>query len=294
MARFFTREKHRLSALKQTPNYSLMEEKEQQGSSVATKKKKNRRMRTGDIGWYEKKLLQAGFDIPPRLYVAACSGLSLLAGVIVYPVGIILSLFCSLMLAYFLLVGYLEDRATKRKRKVVPQLAPFIDGIASGLSTGFNVEQAIVQAAEGVPPGLLRTELERVVRALNAGFGVREAITVLKDRISGREVTSLAVALNLFATMGGHVLEPFRRLASKIREQQAVLERANRDLVMVKQSFYLIIGISFGVPALMIVIQPQYFAEAFNDIVGRVVIQIGAILILISIMVFRKITRLKL
>ena len=189
--------------------------------------------------------------------------------------------------------GYLEERAQKRKGKIIPQLAPFIDAIASALSSGLNIEAAIVTSAESVPPGLLRTELEKVISAINRGFSVREAMGVLRERIVGREITSLAVALTLFASMGGSVLEPFRRLARKLREQQTVADRAVRDLVMVKQAFYVLFFLSVSAPGILMLVRPGYMNQAFSDPLGRIVLQMGAVMIILAYMVFKKITNLK-
>ena len=163
-------------------------------------------------------LIRAGVKISPLVYGAAATLASVFAGYIGLSLGIVLCLFITCACAQYLFIGYLEERALKRRKQVIPHLAPFIDGLASALSTGFNLEGAVVQAAQGVPPGLLRTELNRVVNALNQGLTIKEAVGVLRDQISGREVTSLVVSLGLFSTMGGHVLEPFRRLARKIRQ----------------------------------------------------------------------------
>ena len=107
----------------------------------------------------------------------------------------------------------------------MPLLPAFIDGLATALSTGFNLEGAVAQASEGVPQGLLRDELQTINQAISNGVPLTEAFSSLKQRICGNEVTSLAVALTLFAGMGGRVLEPFHRLGDKIREQQKIAEK---------------------------------------------------------------------
>ncbi len=93
--------------------------------------------------------------------------------------------------------------------------------------------------------------------------------------------------------MGGHVLEPFRRLAEKIREQHVVVEKAGRDLVMVRQAFYIIFGLSLLVPLLLIVVQPDYIGKASSDPIGRIMLQVAAMMVCSAIIGFKKITNLK-
>jgi len=284
------RERDRLGLLKQPSALSVPEEDK---SRKAVPRRRQRREQA-QLSWYARKLSQAGIEIPARVYVAIAVLIGLAGLFLAANLGWFLAIFVAVALTHFLLFGYLEDRAVKRKKKVIPQLAPFIDGLASALSTGFNLEGALAQATQGVPPGLLRDELDRMVKALSAGFTVREAISLLKERISGREIISLVVALSLFSTMGGTVLEPFRRLAKKIREQQTVVERAGRDLVMVKQAFYLIFFLALGAPLVLMAVQPSYLRDAVHDSLGRFILQLGVVLILVALLGFRKITNLKL
>jgi tight adherence protein B len=242
---------------------------------------------------FQKKLMRAGIKRSARTYIFIWLVIASLAAFVVSKLGMPLSVFVFGMLLYYGFSDYLEEKANKRKKKIVPQLPGFIDGLASALSTGFNIEGAIIQASHSVPPGLLRDELDKVVAALNRGFSVSEAMGILRERLTGREITSLVVALGLFSTMGGHVLEPFRRLAQKIREQHVVTEKAGRDLVMVRQAFYIIFGLSLLVPLLLIVVQPDYIGKAMNEPVGRVMFQVAAMMVCSALIGFKRITNLK-
>lgn len=283
------REKARLELLKKAASSQA----EDQSAKKKSAKQKKQRFKNGPKGPFARKLTQAGIPLPPQLYVPLVLCIVLGAGYIASFLGIILSSCLSLFLLHYLLISYPDDRARKRKMRVVPLLPPFIDGIASALGTGFNIEAAITQAAQAVPNGLLRKELDRVVDALHKGFTVKEAIGLLKDRVSGKEITSLVVALDLFSSMGGHVLEPFRRLAIKIREQQHVIEKASRDLVIVKQAFKILFFLSIAAPGMLVMIQPTYLSAAYADALGRIVLQLGALMILIALVIFRRITDVK-
>jgi Flp pilus assembly protein TadB len=236
-------------------------------------------------GSYSQKLLRAGITL-----------VLIFSFILAYPanfLGFPLFLFTYSASCFYLLRWHPEERAAKRQAKVIPHLAPFIDGLASALATGFNLEGAIAQASYGVPSGLLRSELDKVVGALNKGFTLSEATQVLRQGLSGKEVISLVIALNLFASLGGQILEPFRRLSSKIREQQTVLDRARRDLVMVKQAFYIIFGLAVLAPIFLIFVQPSYLKDAAQDATGRLLLQAGVMMIVVSLLIFKKITGLK-
>ncbi|MCB0339318.1 MAG: type II secretion system F family protein, partial [Bdellovibrionales bacterium] len=209
-------------------------------------------------GSYDERLLQAGIAMSKEIYVPVVFICSLGMGYLATSVGMLLGIFVSGIMAHYLCFVYIRERSIKRRRMVIPLLPGFIDGLASALSTGFNLEGAVAQAVQAVPSGLLRDELDRVVLGISRGLTVEEAFSGLKRRIAGREITSLAVALVLFSGMGGRMLEPIRRLARKTREQQTVVERANRDLVQIRQAFWIIAFLSVFAPAALLIVAPNY------------------------------------
>lgn len=281
------RESTRFKLLKQTSSADILEEKDQ------PKAEEVREIKPVQRGKFARKLLQAGVRTSPQMYLGISFILAISAAILAWFMGPILGLASFFAVLYFMLAVRLDERASKRQKQVIPQIAPFIDGLATALSTGFNVESAIAQASHTVPPGILRSELDRVCVALNKGFSVKDSLSMLRERIIGKEITSLVVSLALFATMGGTVLEPLKRLARKIREQQTVTERANRDLVMVKQAFYLLFMLSLGIPGLLMLVEPTYLSAALQDSFGRIIIQIGGLLIIASVVGFKQITNIK-
>ncbi|MBX7136522.1 MAG: type II secretion system F family protein [Oligoflexia bacterium] len=242
---------------------------------------------------FTKRLHRAGVEMDPRLFVLSTLLIAAAVGYLASLLGWLLGACTFAVLLHYLFFGYLEERAQKRKRKVIPLLPSFIDGLAAALGTGFNIDAAIVHATLGVPDGILRSELDKVSASLNAGLGVKEALSYLGERITGREITALVVCISLFASLGGHELEPFRRLAAKIREQQIITEKAGRDLIMVKQAFFIIFCLALGVPVILLLITPEYLAGAYHDAVGRIILQVGEILVLFALVGFKRMTSLR-
>jgi Flp pilus assembly protein TadB len=279
------RERERLQLLKAT---SISDE-------VLDGKKKTSKYRAVLVakGSFDERLLQSGIELPGKVFLFLAFVVAVAAGQLGMLLGPFLAFYTFCLTFYYVAHAYIDERMIQRRNIVVPQLPAFIDGLASALGTGFNTEGAIIQAAQGMPPGLLRTELDRVVSALNKGMTIVESIALLKQRIEGREIISLCVALQLFSSMGGTMLEPFRRLAAKIRQQQQVVEKAARDLVQVKQAFLIILVLSVGVPGVLGIIQPSFISKSLNDSLGLIIFQ-GAVMIQLgAVIVFRKWTAIR-
>jgi Flp pilus assembly protein TadB len=243
---------------------------------------------------YPRLLVHAGISIPEKTYLTCGYALAAVLGLAAATLGWFMAIGSALAAGYYFILLFPEERVAARKRRVLRQLPPFIDSIVASLSAGANLEIAMLQASAGVPPGLLHDELSRMCTAMQSGFSLREAALLLRERVPGQEIVALVVALSLFSAVGGTALDPFQRLALKLREQHQVAERATRDLVMVKQSFYLLFVLALAVPPILMAVEPQYFTEAFAAPASRLLIQSGALGVLGCAIVFKKLTAFRL
>lgn len=244
-------------------------------------------------GSYEEKLAQAGIDLPRGIYFGLVAVVSLVAGYLGSLLGGALATFCAILIAYFMLSCLPGELAEKRRRKMVPQLPSFLDAMTAALSTGFSIDAALAQGAQAVPNGFLRDELENAVHLMRSGMTIDEAFRRTRQRLTGREIISVITAIDLFASMGGRMLDPFERLGSKMRDQERALERANRDLVQIKQAFMIIGGLSVLAPLAVFFMQPSYMITGVADPLGRMILQIAIMVELTCIFVFRRMVNLK-
>ncbi len=240
------------------------------------------------VGSLDERLFQAGIVVPKSIFLLVTTAISLFAGYIGFFLGAILGVFAFGATEFYCLTIYLDERAAKRRNKVLPHLPGFIDGLASALGTGFNLEAAVIQATESVPLGILRAELDRVVSGIKSGLPLDQAMLTLKRRVAGKEVLALGVSVVLFHDLGGRMLEPFRRLAEKVREQQTVVSKANRDLVQVRLAFNIILFLSVVAPAALMAVKPDYLYLALSDSFGRLLIQIAVIMQLVALLFFKR------
>ncbi|MCB9029533.1 MAG: type II secretion system F family protein [Deltaproteobacteria bacterium] len=244
-------------------------------------------------GSYDEKLAQAGIELPQNIYIATVVTISLFVGFLGLQLGLVLGIYSFVLVTYFLLFPYLDEKADKRRRMILPQIPSYIDGLMAALGSGSSLEAALAHGTQAVPDGLLRQELETACNSLKSGMTIEEAFEGVRVSIQGREVISLIAALSLFSNMGGRMLEPFQRLAQKIREQQHAVEKATRDLVQVRQAFIILSGLSILAPLLIMIIQPDYLVEAYEDALGRIVLQIAIIMEITALFVYRKIVHIK-
>ncbi|MBL7662678.1 type II secretion system F family protein [bacterium] len=269
-----------------------------QGLTAAqkTEKQQSQKKTTKDAkrGSYSERLLQAGIYLPSSVYIVGIMLVAIFFGILMGRyIGPLAGLIFIPACLYYFLDVYLVARAEKRRRDAVMQLPGFVDALSASLQTGYNMEKAIDHATVALPQGVFKRELRRVTELLDKGVALDDALIVISNRITGQEIVSLLVTIRLFSDMGGRVLEPFRRLGFKIREQQAVLERAQRDLVGTKQAFFVIFGLSIIVPISLLSTQPDYLQQAFADPRIGLVMQLAIVIQLVCFLLFKHFTTLK-
>ena len=244
-------------------------------------------------GSFTEKLLQAGLEMPRWLYLSLVFTSGLLVAYLALFLGPILATYSFGLYCYYFLVTYIEERSQKRRKIIVPQIPSFLDGLTTALNTGYSIDAALLQGAQSIPEGILRSELENAINLLNSGMTVDEAFKRLRQRIVGREIISIVTAIDLFSSMGGRMLDPFERLGRKMRDQQHALARAGRDLVQIKQAFIIIGALSVLAPFAVFLMQPTYIMSALNDSFGRLILQCSVMVEITAIFIFKNMINLK-
>jgi len=265
---------------------------------IKKKKKKRETVKLGERtvarGSYDERLLQGGINLPSSVYVTLVILLSAaVLMVLTNSIGLLVGICAGPCFAYYMFVQFPNARSYKRRREAIPQLPAFVDTLGASLGTGYTMEDAFKHAAVSLPNGVLKKEMQRAVKMLEKNLPIHEALDYLLGKISGREIISLVITIKLFSDMGGRVLTPFQRLGYKIRDQQVILERASRDLVGVKQAFYVIFGLAMFVPASLLVSDPQYILSALEHDTVKWVVQGAVVVQLVCFMLFKQFTAIR-
>src|SRR5262245_60408527 len=74
------------------------------------------------VGSYEEQLAQAGIVLPKEVYFGIVCFAMLIFGYLGALLGKLLALFAAALVGYYLLRCLPDERAQKRRRKIVPQL----------------------------------------------------------------------------------------------------------------------------------------------------------------------------
>lgn len=132
----------------------------------------------------------------------------------------------ALSIAFGALSGYiypilwLRDRVTARRREILKSMPFYLDIITLCVEAGLNLQGAINQGVLKGPKGVLRDELQRVLRDIRAGKPRAESLRGLAQRVNEPGVTNFVAAIIQAERMGMSLGPVLRAQADQQRSER--------------------------------------------------------------------------
>jgi tight adherence protein C len=222
------------------------------------------RLSLPEDGWEQSALrtrfMNAGWRHPaaPKLYFAAKTLLALalpalVAGLAARSGHLLLVLFSSAAIGYYLPNGVLARRAETRQRDIFESLPDALDLLTICVEAGLSMERALAKVAGEIhiKSLALAQELQLVLIEMRSGFSKERALRNLALRSGVEDVDALVAMLVQAERFGTSMGDSLRVHADNLRRKRAVVAQEAAAKVALKLLFPLIFCIF---PALMIVL----------------------------------------
>ncbi len=115
---------------------------------------------------------------------------------------------------------WLRDRLAARRSEVLKTLPFFLDIITLCVEAGLNMQGAIVQAVAKGPKGVLRDELQRVMRDIRAGKPRATALRDMAQRLGEPSISNFTTAVIQAESMGMNLGPVLRAQADQRRSER--------------------------------------------------------------------------
>src|SRR5438093_8661303 len=193
---------------------------------------------------------------------------------------------------YFLPGFYVRYRQGKRIKKFNAQLGDALTLLSNALKAGYSFAQAIDTVAKNaVPP--IGDEFGRAVREMNLGGSPDEALSNITKRIASADFDLVATAYSIHRTVGGNLAEILDNIAYTIRERVRIKGEIQTLTAQAKASGTIITALPILLAAFMFFVTPAYFAPMFGNIIGWILLAIGAFMIFIGNLIIRRIVAIE-
>jgi tight adherence protein B len=220
--------------------------------------------------------------------IGTCLGLGVALFVLRDPVS---GLF-GFIIGYFLPRIWVGRRISGRLGSFNKQLPDTIVLLSNSLRAGSSFLQSIeLVSREGAPP--MSEEMGRVVREVNLGLGMEEALSNLVRRIKSEDLDLMVTAIGIQQQVGGNLAEILDTIAFTIRERVRIKGEINTLTAQGRVSGYLVAFLPIGLGAALNAINPAFMQPLFTETIGRILIGVGAVMMTIGFFAIKKITDIK-
>lgn len=165
-------------------------------------------------------LAQADLKLRPAEYVAAIVIAAFLLGFFAWAIGgqNIVSAMIGAVVGAMAPRIYMRRQQSKRLVTFGNQLPDMLNLVVNGLRAGYSTMQAL-EAVSKELPAPLSVEFARVVKEMQLGIGMEEAMGNLHRRIPSEDLDLIITAINVQREVGGNLAEILDTISYTIRER---------------------------------------------------------------------------
>lgn len=178
---------------------------------------------------------------------------------------------------YFAPSLYFKLQRKRRREKLNEQIVAAIEMIANALRAGTNFTQALALVPKEMPAPIAQ-ELTLVLREMELGVSLEEALKHLAKRVQSEEYDLVVTATNIARETGGNLAEVFDRIAHTIRSRNEVLGKIQAQTAEGKMQGIFVGALPLLLGAALLVLDPDQVKPMFTTTLGYVML--AAVLLL--------------
>ena len=168
-----------------------------------------------------------------------------------------------LVMGYWLPRFWLNRRKSKRLKAFNSGLADTIMLLANSLRSGSSFLQAVEMIVrEAQPP--ISTEFARVIREVNLGLPLDDALANLARRVKSDDLDLLTTAIGIHHTVGGNLAEILDTIAFTIRERVRIKGEIKTLTAQQRMSGYVVGFLPVALVVILSVIAPTFMEPMFQ------------------------------
>lgn len=266
--------------------------------SRQTRRKKERKKQKTDMSEkfgnvIYKELQSADIKMRPEEFLIIWIVLTFIPGsLVVLFVG---SIPISIALIVVGLVGpivYIKNKQKSRVKKFEDQLSDALMICCSCLRSGLSFNQAIETIAKDMDAPI-STEFATVVRELNLGYSMEEAMENLRVRIKSKHVELMVSAVLVQRQTGGNLSQILENISNTIKENMKLKKQFKTQIASGKTSGLIVGAMPVILLVMFSVLNYDYVRVLFEETRGNFVLIAAAALELLAFLMIKKMTTLK-
>jgi tight adherence protein B len=189
-------------------------------------------------------------------------------------------------------VRFLKFAASHRAKKFETQLPDILTLVASSLSTGFSLLQALDGVARDADEPCAK-EFSRALAETRIGAEVTESLDHLAERMDSKNMRWTAMAIDIQRQVGGNLAETLLNTATTLRERQALSRHVRALSAEGRLSAYILLALPVGLFLYMLMVNRPYVALLWTTMIGMGMLGAGVISLGVGVFWMNKVVKVE-
>lgn len=194
------------------------------------------------------------------LIIVGLGSLAFLVGLARFNVWIGLGL---AVIGAYLPIFYANSRRKRRKRAFTEQVPQLLTLLVGALRAGYGLSQSIELVIDQIADPAAE-ELKRVMRTVDLGFPINQALREMAKRIGTEEADMLVTAINIQYTTGGNLAQTLEVIGETVRDRLRIQREIRVLTAQQRITGYVLAALPLGLVVLLFMINPTYMARLFE------------------------------
>lgn len=189
----------------------------------------------------------------------------------------------------FFLPGFaLRFLANRRGKKFDGQLPDVLTLVASSLSTGFSLPQALDAVAKDTADPAAK-EFSRALAETRIGADIGDALERMASRMASENMRWTAMAIRIQREVGGNLAETLRTTAKTLREREELRRHVRALSAEGRLSAYILIALPIGIFFYTLKTNRSYIELLWSNAMGIAMIVAGLVSLAVGVFWMRKV-----
>jgi len=257
----------------------VMEGRESTGKTMALIERADLPLRPGE--WWVLRIVAVVVGIAVSMtLLRGGTIMTLVAGLL----GVVLGLVAPAFVLRFL--------SKRRAKKFDHQLPDVLTLVASSLSTGFSLPQALDAVAKDAADPSAK-EFARALAETRIGADIADALEHMADRMDSGNMRWTAMAIRIQREVGGNLAETMRTTAKTLREREELGRHVRALSAEGRLSAYILIGLPIGIFFYTMQTNRAYVELLWTRPLGLIMMAGGLVSLGIGVFWMRKVVDVK-
>ncbi|MCS6869898.1 MAG: type II secretion system F family protein [Anaerolineae bacterium] len=222
------------------------------------------------------------------LHILSVIGMGFLSLFIVFPMQPVPAIIAAAA-GFFLPRLYVGIKQTQRLKKFEMQMPDMLGMWVNSLRAGYSVLQSLEAIAREMPEPT-STEIQRVVREVQLGIPLEQALDHMLERVPSAELDLCFTAVNIQREVGGNLAEILEVIGHTIRERIKLFGEIRVLTAQGRITGWLISGLPIFLGIVLFIINPRYMGNLFNNPgCGWPMLAVGAFMIIAGMAAIQRI-----